>query len=84
MYWTGIFPDDLKIAIFSPIHKSGNKIECDNCRPMSVLPVIAKVFEMAGYQQLSNYGEENNIITTRQAGFRKKAINPNISTQCYK
>ena len=38
---------------------------------MSVLPVIAKVFEMAGYQQLSNYVEENNI-TTRQAGFRKK------------
>ena len=27
---TGIFPDDLKIAILSPSHTSGNKIGCNN------------------------------------------------------
>ena len=27
---TGIFPDDFKIAIISPIHKSGSKTNCDN------------------------------------------------------
>ena len=69
---TGIFPDDFKMAILSPIHESGNIIECDNYRPISVLPVIAKVFEKAVYQQISNYLEENNVITTCQSGFRKK------------
>ena len=46
---TGIFADDLKIGILSPIYKSGNKIECDIYRPISVLPVTAKVFEKAVY-----------------------------------
>jgi hypothetical protein len=33
--YTGIFPEDFKIAIISPIHKAGSKTNCDNYRPES-------------------------------------------------
>ena len=37
---TGIFPNDLKVAIISPIHKSGCKTQCNNYRPISVLSAV--------------------------------------------
>ena len=40
---TGIFPNDLKVAIISPIHKSGCKTRCNNYRPVSVLSAVAKI-----------------------------------------
>ena len=33
---SGIFPDDFKLAIISPIYKSGDKTICDNYRPISI------------------------------------------------
>ena len=41
---TGVFPDDFKVAIISPIFKSESKLECNSYRPISVLSVVAKVF----------------------------------------
>ena len=41
---TGVFPNDLKVAIISPIFKSESKLECNNYRPISALSVVAKVF----------------------------------------
>ena len=68
---TGIFPDDFKIAIISPIHKSGRKTNCDNYRPISVLPSVAKIFERLITEQLETYLESNSILAEQQAGFRK-------------
>ena len=42
---TGILPDDLKVAIISHKCKSGDKADCNNYRPISVLSAMAKVFE---------------------------------------
>jgi hypothetical protein len=44
---TGIFPDELKMAKVTPIYKEGEKSNCGNYRPISVLPwsVIAKILE---------------------------------------
>ena len=68
---TGIFPDDLKIAIISLIHKSGCKMECNKYRSISVLSAVAKLFEKLILNQLSGYLETNGILTPQQAGFRK-------------
>ena len=46
--------------------------DCNNYRPISVLSIIAKVFEKLIFQQLTAYLESNNILTKQQAGFRKK------------
>ena len=64
--------DDFKIAIISPIHKSGSKTNCDNYRPISVLSSVAKIFERLITEQLETYLESNSILVEQQAGFRKK------------
>ncbi len=68
---TGIFPNDLKTAI-SPLYKSGSNTECSNCRPISVLSTVAKIFEKLISVQLYEYLENNAILASQQSGFRKK------------
>ena len=41
----GIFPEDLKISIILPLHKTGSKLECNNYIRISVLSAVAEVFE---------------------------------------
>jgi hypothetical protein len=68
----GKFSDDMKVAIISTIYKTGSKTETTNNRPVSVLSVVAKIFEKIISQQLSNYLETNGVIVNQQFGFRKK------------
>jgi integrase len=67
---TGIFPDELKMAKVTPIYKEGDKSNCGNYRPISVLPVIAKILEKLICDQLREFLNENNI-SKQQSGFRK-------------
>lgn len=42
----GVFPDQMKIATVTPTYKnSGNLDDPSNFRPISLLPVISKIFE---------------------------------------
>ena len=68
---SGIFPDDWKLAKVSPIYKSGNKQECGNYRPISVLSVVAKIFEKLVCGQLNCYFKKHQILTKFQSCFRK-------------
>ena len=52
---TGIFPSTLKVAMITPIFKKGDPHLTDNYRPISLLPVISKVFEKTVFLQLYNY-----------------------------
>ena len=50
---TGVFPNDWKNARVSPLYKnSGKRNDPSNYRPISVIPVVAKVFERIIYDQL--------------------------------
>ena len=69
---TGIFPNSLKIAKISPIYKKEDPHLTDNYRPISLLPVISKVFEKAAFKQLYDYFNENKLLYKSQYGFRKK------------
>ena len=40
---TGIFPDEMKLAKTIPIYKSGEKTDCENYRPISVISAVAKI-----------------------------------------
>ena len=66
----GIFPDMLKIANVVPIPKQGNSTSIENYRPISLLNVFSKIFEKIVYIRLSRYLEENNILYSKQFGFR--------------
>ena len=67
----GKFPNDWKNARICPIFKSGERDECANYRPISILSVISKIFEKLVFEQLSRYLTTNKILTDYQSGFRK-------------
>ena len=53
---TGIFVDDWKKAKVIPIvYKSENRKKCENYRPISILPIISKVFVKEVFGQLYQY-----------------------------
>ena len=68
----GEFPDALKTAKVTPLYKKGPKTDPGNYRPISVLPVIAKVFEKLVNGRLMTFLESNEILYEHQYGFRKR------------
>ena len=69
---TGLIPDDWKKANVTPIHKGGNADDTNNYRPISVIPVVMKIFERAVHLQLIEYLAAHNMLAPEQSGFRKK------------
>ena len=67
---SGIFPDDWKCARVTPLFKEGEPSDLNNYRPISVISVIAKVFERIVYDQLYNFLTNEDIISNHQSGFR--------------
>ena len=65
----GAFPDCLKEANVSPIFKKDDPLDKENYRPVSILPLLSKVFEKLIYKQLSNYAE--SFLSSILCGFRK-------------
>ena len=66
---TSQFPDSWKVARITPIFKDGDKTEKSNYRPISVLPVISKLFEKLVFNQLYQYMKDNGLFTSDQSGF---------------
>ena len=67
---TGIFPDQWKEANVTPVHKKNDKQLISNYRPISLLPVLAKVFERIIFKHMYNHLISNDLITKNQSGFR--------------
>ena len=66
---TSNFPDKLKVADVSPIFKKVDPQKSKNYRPVSVLPVVSKVFERLLYKQMSLHVEE--YLSPYLCGYRK-------------
>ena len=66
-----VFPDLLKIARVSPVHKSGDVNIIDNFRPISSLPIFSKIFERLTLNRMESFICRNSILTPCQFGFRK-------------
>ena len=58
------FQSCLKEADITPIHKKGKK---ENYRPVSILPVLSKIFERIMFIQMSAFFED--IFNKQQCGF---------------
>ena len=67
---TGVFVENWKDAKVIPIYKEGNKRTLGNYRPISILPIISKVFEKEIFTQLYKHLNENCLISKFQSGFR--------------
>ena len=67
---TGTYPDQWKHANVTPVHKKDDKQKIKNYRPISLLPICAKLFERILFNNIYNYLISNNLITTNQSGFK--------------
>ena len=67
---TGIFPDLLKFAKVTPLHKKESKLDFHNYRPISLLSVYSKIFEKLTYTRVYSYLVKYNLIYAKQFGFR--------------
>jgi len=65
----GVFPACLKTANVIPIFKKGDQSNLNNYRPISLLPVLSKVFEKVLNAQLTKI-IDNGYIDDNQFGFR--------------
>ncbi|KAL1447498.1 hypothetical protein WDU94_003516 [Cyamophila willieti] len=68
----GIFPTCYKKSIVIPVFKKGNSRLLENYRPISVLCNFSKILEKCIKSRLDFYLDNNNLITSRQFGFRKE------------
>ena len=66
---SGSFPDQWKEANVTPVHKKKDKQTVSNYRPISLLPLFAKVFERIVFKNLYNFLISNKLITKNQSGF---------------
>ena len=64
-----IFPDELKLAEIIPAHKKNATTDKSNYRPISLLPVISKIFERLITKQLEPF--VNLFLSKFLCGFRK-------------
>ena len=66
----GVFPDMLRIAKVIPVFKKGDPLECNNYRPISLLPNIGKIYEKLMHRRLTLFLRQNNSLFSYQFGFR--------------
>ena len=60
---TGIYPDDWKYANVTPIQRKSDKQFVKNYRPISLLPVCAKLFEKILFKNIYNHLISNNMLS---------------------
>ena len=65
----GKFPITLKNANVTPVHMKDDPTDKTNFQPISVLPLLSKVFKRVIYNQLGKYMD--TFITKLLCGFRK-------------
>ena len=66
-----IFPDSLKIAKAVPIHKSEDKHNPSNYRPIFLLTCFTKIFEKLIFTRLDSFICKHSIVASTQYGFRR-------------
>lgn len=69
----GCYPSALKFSIVKPIYKKGDSTQLNNYRPITLVPVISKIFERIMYDRIYNFLNKHNIFNENQFGFRKGA-----------
>ena len=55
---SSIFPSCLKHADVTPLHKKCNETLKENYRPLSILPILSKVFERSMFREISSFFDD--------------------------
>lgn len=70
-YNSGVVPMDWKLANITPLFKKGIKSDSGNYRPVSLTSVICKIFETIVKNHITDYLENEGLLSKHQYGFRK-------------
>ncbi|KAL9962520.1 hypothetical protein ACROYT_G031627 [Oculina patagonica] len=65
------FPEAWKVARITPIPKVSHLIENADMRPISILPVLSKVYEKLVHRQVVEFIETRTIFKDNISGYRK-------------
>jgi hypothetical protein len=68
---THAYPSCWKRSNVVPIHKKNSKQDHKNYRPISLLCNVSKVFERIVHNRVYSYLDINNLLTSRNSGFKK-------------
>jgi hypothetical protein len=68
-----IYPSTLKLTRIAAIFKNKDKTLPENYRPISILPIIAKIFDTLINDQLISHLLTNNILSKYQYAFRPQS-----------
>lgn len=69
---TGNFPEIRKCSKVAEFFKTGDRTNASNYRPISILPTMSKILEKVIHSQLYDFLNSNNLISSKQFGFRLK------------
>ena len=62
-------PDELKVADVITVFKKEDPSNKANYHPLSLLPIISKIFERVLFEQIEKFAEK--ILSLKLCGFRK-------------
>ena len=67
----GVYPAKLKLSKIVPVFKSGDELDANNCRPISLLSNFNRIFEKLMYSRVISFSGENGLLYQARYGFRK-------------
>ena len=67
----GQSPSAWKRARVTPLFKGGTAADCDNFRPISVLPSVSKILESFANSDLQNFAYKSGAIEQHQFAYSK-------------
>ena len=68
-FYSGDFPNAMKIAKVLPLHKNGAKNTFSNYRPISLLPQFSKILEKLFHLRMKKFINNHSILNDCQFGF---------------
>ena len=80
---TSTFPGIWKIARISPIPKILNPSQLKDYRPISILPILSKIYEKLVLQQMTEFIEKQLIYHKHQSGYRKNHSTTTLLMKLY-
>ena len=66
----GVVPDELKIAVITPLYKAKDPMFFNNYRPIPLLSVFSKIFARPTYNRILNFINRHKLFNKFQFGFR--------------
>ena len=76
-----MFVDDWKKARVIPIYKSEDRKRCENYRPITILPILSKLFEKEVFGQLYQNLISNSVsFFTFSIGFSTQTLDIVLTT----